>query len=85
MTRYIDNKTVDFYGSALIDGFSIDFYGVINDTLIYTVNGGKPKLASFRPCRWARGLHGNAPTGTHYGDYHLLLPNQKTIVVKEYL
>lgn len=80
-----EKKTVDPYGHAYIKGFYIDLYGIENGILYYTVNEGKTRTASEQLARWAKGLHGNPPSGTLYRRFIVTLPNKKRVSINDYI
>ena len=87
---YLNDK--DAYGEyrAVVGGYSLRFYyaGKSDALTYYATAGGwesDRREATFRPCAWARRLHGNAPSGAQYGSYRVILPNGKRASVAVYL
>jgi hypothetical protein len=70
-----------------VEGFYINILSIDNDKIVYEFphDSEKEYTAQFNLCKWARGLHGNAPTGTYYGNYRIKLPNGKRVLLKRYI
>ena len=75
------------YDGKWIDGFLLEIWDIDSDKITYSFpyNGDKMHTARFNPCKWAQCLHGNAPSGTYYGNYRITLPNGKRVLLKEYI
>ena len=81
---------VDFvrdYDNKWIEGFYINILFIDSDEIVYEFpyDSEKEYHAKFNPCKWARGLHGNVPSGTYYGNYRITLPNKKRVLLKRYI
>lgn len=86
---------MDIYGYDKIEKngtiFYVDFYGFDEKgRLIYQVSNnrtgeGPERRATLECAKWARGLHGNAPSGTYYGRFRLILTDGSRISYPYYL
>lgn len=59
-----------------------------NDGIFYWFEGGpwtNTRFAKFYPAAWTQRLHGNAPGGTYYGSYRLILPDGSRYTYRVYL
>lgn len=84
MTYYIDLSRR--YQQLKIEGYRIDIYQAEGDNIEYCNDfEAITRRASLRLAKWARGLHGNAPSGTVYGSYRITLPDHRRVSVKAYL
>jgi hypothetical protein len=84
--------TKDLYktsGTIEIAGYRTELYGVHDDVLYYhfTNHDKNPYFdhqAAAQYAKWARGLHGNAPSGIFYRSFRVKLPNGQRVTLREY-
>lgn len=70
-----------------IKGYKLNYFTDTN-TMYYWFDGYYmlgTRYAKFYPAAWTQHLHGNAPSGTYYGLYRLILPDGSRYTYRVYL
>lgn len=71
-----------------IKGNKLNYFTDRDDTIFYWFEGPAwtgTRYAKFYPATWTKHLHGNAPGGTYYGSYRLILPDGSRYTYRVYL
>lgn len=77
---------MNIYGEKItVNGYRLTIYPAPGDRIEYTDITGRERSAKITLCKWARGLHGNAPSGTQYGSARVILPDGTRATVPIYL